>query len=511
MEYDTIVIGSGVGGLAAAAALAQQKKKVLVLEQHDRFGGYIHSFRRKSWKWNIGTHHMGTLDNGDILSRLFHRITGGQVEFARLGDSLDHLKFQEFDFEMSSEPDSLREKLSREFPDQAQALKKFWKIIDRIGRKTPLLLLPKLMPRFLSGSAFFLVTLAEWKYRNRTLAQVVESLFTDGRLRDLLYYHCGKIGVMPERTSFLAYAIISDNFKKGGSYPLGSGDSIVNSLVDVIESNGGELRKNFRVNEIILKDGKAVGIRGGDDREIFSRNVVSNIGIKETVNSLLSEKQVPEKFFRKMNSYVSGFSYITLFVGFSGDIRSTGAGTRSYRILSDNPYTLEDDPNDPDWIPPFTSIMFQSLRDENVSGGDLHTCEMIVPAKYMWFEQWDASRPGKRGDDYKQLKDRLSHKLLSILNEQFPGIDAYIRYYELATPVTYRHYCRHAEGSCLGIGLTPEKFNDMDFHPESPVKNLYFSGVDMFMVGILSSFMTGIFAASRICKKNLLLNVLRKN
>ena len=57
MKYDAIIIGSGIGGLAAAAALSFYNNRVLVLEQHGRFGGYIHSFKRKKWEWNIGTHY----------------------------------------------------------------------------------------------------------------------------------------------------------------------------------------------------------------------------------------------------------------------------------------------------------------------------------------------------------------------------------------------------------------------------------------------------------------------
>ena len=43
-EFDSIIIGSGAGGLTTALCLARAGQKVLVLEQHDVPGGWCHSF-----------------------------------------------------------------------------------------------------------------------------------------------------------------------------------------------------------------------------------------------------------------------------------------------------------------------------------------------------------------------------------------------------------------------------------------------------------------------------------
>ena len=57
--YDVIVVGGGMGGLAAAALLAKSRKKTLVVERHDRPGGYAHAFRRKKYLFDAAVHLVG--------------------------------------------------------------------------------------------------------------------------------------------------------------------------------------------------------------------------------------------------------------------------------------------------------------------------------------------------------------------------------------------------------------------------------------------------------------------
>ncbi|MBP6817029.1 MAG: FAD-dependent oxidoreductase, partial [Burkholderiaceae bacterium] len=57
--WDAIVIGSGIGGLAAAAALAKRGRRVLVLEQHSVAGGLTQTFQRQDWTFAPGVHYLG--------------------------------------------------------------------------------------------------------------------------------------------------------------------------------------------------------------------------------------------------------------------------------------------------------------------------------------------------------------------------------------------------------------------------------------------------------------------
>ena len=74
-DLDVIIIGSGLGGLVAANLLAQQNKKVLVLEQHDVAGGTTHSFIEKGYEFDVGLHYVGAEcgDNQSEIRKLFDK------------------------------------------------------------------------------------------------------------------------------------------------------------------------------------------------------------------------------------------------------------------------------------------------------------------------------------------------------------------------------------------------------------------------------------------------------
>jgi len=84
-EYDTIIIGSGAGGLSAAICLARSGQKVLVLEQHDVPGGWCHSFYLNGYRFTPGVHYIGLLNKGESTSTLYEGLgIANDVSFFRM-------------------------------------------------------------------------------------------------------------------------------------------------------------------------------------------------------------------------------------------------------------------------------------------------------------------------------------------------------------------------------------------------------------------------------------------
>jgi heterodisulfide reductase subunit A-like polyferredoxin len=84
---DAIVIGGGVAGLTAAAAMAKAGRRVLVLEQHDRCGGTLHTFVEKEvYEFDTGLHYVG---NQLANSATLRYLTDGNVSFVPCDDGVD--------------------------------------------------------------------------------------------------------------------------------------------------------------------------------------------------------------------------------------------------------------------------------------------------------------------------------------------------------------------------------------------------------------------------------------
>lgn len=92
-RWDAIVIGSGIGGLAAAALLAKHAgKRVLVLERHYTAGGYTHAFRRPGYQWDVGVHYIGEMHNpASQLRALFDHLSDGQLQWQPMPDVYDRV------------------------------------------------------------------------------------------------------------------------------------------------------------------------------------------------------------------------------------------------------------------------------------------------------------------------------------------------------------------------------------------------------------------------------------
>lgn len=138
-------------------------------------------------------------------------------------------------------------------------------------------------------------------------------------------------------------------------------------------------------------------------------------------------------------------------------------------------------------------VSYPSMKNPESRG---HTAEIIAFMDAEPFIQWENEPWRRRGEDYEQLKERISDALGTFIEEQLPGFEELIEYRELATPITTEHFTNHRNGNIYGLPSIPEKFKAIWLGPNTPIRDLYLTGSDAWSFGIVGAMMSGVLATA---------------
>src|SRR5579862_8979103 len=147
-RWDAIVVGSGMGGLGCAAALAKLGRRVLLLEQHYIPGGFAQTFSRKGFTWDVGVHCVGEMGPRDLPGRLLAWLTDGKAEMAPIGRAYDTAYFPDGTvFEFPDDRREFKRRLEQAFPKEQAAIDAYFALIRKVVKSArPYLLLRTLPP-----------------------------------------------------------------------------------------------------------------------------------------------------------------------------------------------------------------------------------------------------------------------------------------------------------------------------------------------------------------------------
>ena len=129
-SYDTIIIGSGMGGLATAALLSKQGQKVLVLERHYTAGGFTHVFKRKGYEWDVGIHYIGEVQReNSILRKLFDYVTDHELKWADMGEVYDRIVIGDQHFDFVKGVKNFKKQMIFYFPEEENAINTYVNLV----------------------------------------------------------------------------------------------------------------------------------------------------------------------------------------------------------------------------------------------------------------------------------------------------------------------------------------------------------------------------------------------
>ncbi|XP_030057637.1 all-trans-retinol 13,14-reductase-like [Microcaecilia unicolor] len=530
-NQDAIVIGSGAGGLGVAALLAKAGKRVLVLEQHSRVGGCCHTFNDKGYEFDVGIHYIGQLEEDSLFRLTVDQLTDGQLQWSKMDSPFDSVILEHptisKKYNLYSGKKEYIDGLKKYFPEEAQAIDKYMKLVQTTARRAVDMGVLKMIPLPL---AKFLINvgLVKWispffKMASKTVSEVINSLTENEDLRVVLAYIFGCYGVFPKNASFSLHAILIDHYLEGAWYPTGGASEIAFHLCPVIQRAGGAVLARAPVESILINnERKAYGVsvrRGKDLVNIHAPLVISDAGIINTYKHLLPPKlQLLPGIQSQLSLVHHGVAGFSLFVGLNGTKEELGLKATNYFIIHDkNLDTLETQyisacrENAPDSIP-LIYVAFPSAKDptweERYPGKSTLTALTATP--YEWFEEWTDKKVKKRGMDYESLKNSFVEAMLETILKHFPQIKDKIDFISAGTPLSNQHYIAAPKGEWYGADHDLSRLSAETtamLRPTTPVKNLYLTGQDTFVCGFAGALQGAMVCASAILGRNLYLDL----
>lgn len=501
-HYDVIIIGSGIGGLCNAALLSKLGKKVCVLEQHYTAGGYTHAYEREGYEWDVGVHYIGEVHKPwSMIRRVFDVITDGELEWAPMDELYDHVVIGEKSYHYYAGREEFKQEMKFHFPDEGEAIDTYVEMLSKVSSLVPRFFAGQAMPQMVGGLYNKVREKILPDYFFQTTYDVLSTLTDNQKLISVLTAQWGDYGLPPKQASFMMHAMVAKHYITGGNYPVGGAARIAETIIPVIQQSGGEVFTYAGVEEILIKDNTAVGVRLAKGEEITADAIVSCAGLVPTFDKL-----VPREIVRKhgydalLDNVEVSSSHLCVYAGFKGNAETLGIPKKNFWIYPDYDHdkNVEDFNSSLDAEMPLVYISFPSAKDPTWDERypDKSTAEIVAPCKPEWFEKWQGTTWNKRGEDYQQLKQELTDRLLETLYKQMPQLRDALDFVELSTPLSTQWFQWNQEGEIYGIEHTVERFQQSWIHPKTKIKNLYLTGSDVVTAGVGGALMGGVMTTA---------------
>ncbi|MFN3266420.1 MAG: phytoene desaturase family protein [Deinococcales bacterium] len=470
LHADVTIIGAGFAGLVAGALLTQKGHKVRVLERDIHPGGCAARYERKhalgTFGFAVGATVCAGLEQGGLFYNIFQKL-GIQKNLPNL-DPVMRLHLNGQQVQVAGTRAGWATELARAFPSQLVQKQKFWREIQSFAdtmhhaaRRYPSMPWKSLADVWDTAQGIHPGVLKVLLNLNRTVGDLLEKhkindpahkAFIDGQLLDSMQCISQQCA-LPNG----AYAL--EVYRYGAQYVPGGLASLAEDLANYIDRNGSKIHYATRAKGILQEGGKVRGIEA-HGRNFISPVVISTAPIHDTLK-LVNDRRLAS-VAKKLEHLPEVWGAFTLYIGVDEKVLPKNLGLFEQIVrfdehgLTDNFLVSISAPNDSRRAPP-------GYRSVTIS-------THVKPQDFF----------GLSEDAYHEQKQRLEHKILSLLEAHFPGFTGGIVLLESGSPRTFERFTLHSLGRVGGIPQMPHSANFNALHHVSGVPGLFFAGETIF-------------------------------
>jgi phytoene dehydrogenase-like protein len=453
-KYDVVIIGGGLGGLTAANKLAKNGRKVLLLESHDKLGGFATWFHRRKHIFDVSLHGFPV---GMIKTcrKYWSKAIAEKIIQLKRVRFINPLYNIETDFTVAD----FTSKLINDFKVSQEQVDNFFNLIMNMNY---------------------------YDNKEMTNGELLESFFPGRKdvhrfLIEPIVYANGSTMEDPAIT----YGIVFSNFMSKGVYTFQGGtDLIIQMMQDELLKNHVDIRLKSKVEKVVVENNACQGVIVGGDF-VAAKSVLSNGNLIGTIFNLVGEDNFKPEFIDKVKKVRLNTSSCQVYMGIRsgetiediGDLifYSEAKEFKTEELLSMNTTSRT------------FSLYYPRLRPQLADAG--YTIVASTNARY---EDWmSLSR-----EAYKAKKQELIEATLVSLEKVIPGVTKKIDYIEAATPVTIKRYTHHEKGSSFG---TKHEGLAISMGLDKEIQGLFHTGsVGIIMSGWLGAANYGVIQSYEV-------------
>lgn len=493
--FDVVVIGSGLSGLLCSYILSKEGQKVCLVEKHFKTGGSTQTFNRDGRVFDTGIHYVGGLGEGQNLNSYF--------KYFKIMDKLKIRKLDEnafdkicFSNDSNEYPlavgyDNFIEQLSVFFPSERSGITDYVRYLEKTVASFPLYNL-----------SVKNTELPENFFYQKNAKEVISGFTQNTKLQNILAGNNPLYAGVASKTPIHVHALINDNFIRSSWRLVDGGSQISDLLVENLEKNGVVIKTGTKITRLIAdkREMKYIETEGGE--RIYGNKFISTIHPADMLDMLEGDTINPvykEKIY-SLEDTVGVFGlYLTLKENSFKYRNSNYYGYRNENVWTSDVKVANDD---------FISYMFLTPA---ISKSDIYA-DSATALAYMKFsdvEKWKDTKYLKRGEEYENFKKMKAEKLIDYLSEKFPDLKGSIEKVYTSTPLTFRDYVGARRGALYGVLRNNNEPQNSFISPKTRVKNLYMSGQNIILHGILGVTIGAVLTCGSILGFDYLLDKIK--
>ncbi len=490
---DIIVIGSGIGGLTAAALLQERGISTLVFEKNRYPGGSCSSFQRGGYTFDAGASvfygfgensKSGTLN---LHTRIFRKL-GIQVPTIHDPVQIHYHLPEGFSIPAFYDRKAFLDALGARFPHERDGIEKFYNELEDvldILSSLPAGSLEDIFHLASVGVNFPAKTFALAIKSFRSMGKTARRYISDEELLKFIDIEAYSWAVQDAVATPLVNAgiCLADRHSGGINYPVGGSGAIPKALCEGIEKSGGQIRYQSEVTSIIVENGEARGVRLADGTEHYAKAVITNATVWDTFNRLITDS----RYKVDESTFLRAPSWFQLYLGVDASVIPKEFYV--HHILVD---TWEN------YNQPGGTIYFSAptILDPSLAPPGKHIVHAFVTAEADEWQQYN-----RENGEYQNAKDALAANVISRTERILPGLSKAIELKVLATPLTHQRYLNRFKGS-YGPLLKPGQNILQKPQNSTSIKNLFATGDSTFPgQGVIAVTYSGVSCASYIARQ----------